>query len=118
MFYCNKLIFIIVILELSSAAPNSFKVSSSNDQELNLYEGPKNYYNSKKVLPSFILTSKPFIAQERPKYFEGSKKPDDWEPIQTYLIDCKAGEKCQQVRLIDINYFKNCVINLSDFSRS
>jgi len=65
------------------------------------------------MLPSFILTSKPFLTfsaedkeekeKEKEPYFTGSPKPvwdeGDGKPAPkiTHVLDCEAGETCKAV---------------------
>ncbi len=85
----------------------AFRVSLPSDNRfVSLYKapsviGPRS--QAKTLLPSFILTSKPFISsrKEEDRYFSGSKKPvwdDADQPAirRNYFLDCHAGTDCQQ----------------------
>ncbi len=87
----------------ASGSPSAFRVTAEKGQRLRLYRAPP-VPGGGKTLPSFILTSKPFVAGDKEEevregqYFLETEKPkweDEEEP--SYVIECSPGKKCQQI---------------------
>ena len=123
MIFPNKIIAILSIslaLILEFRKVSSVKITNKSNQKLGLYQGPK-----AGTLPSFILTSKPFVSKSKIDSFFGSEKPawsgeedesthesfnprfdskddsfetySDKDESYDYLLDCYPGKPCHQV---------------------
>lgn len=69
-----KAVFIIIFAAFYLVECKPLRVSHVKGQDLALYQGPKNYYNdNNKILPSFIITSKPLISHGKDEYFKGTQ---------------------------------------------
>lgn len=95
---------VIFVVLFARCMARPLKVSHAQGQNLALYQGPRNYFkaNQNQILPSFIITSKPLLSQNDDDFWEMSKKPGDWEPMTTYVLDCRPGQPCNQGIQIDL----------------
>ncbi len=102
---------LLLLALLHTLLASSFRVTSDKGQRLGLYRAPPvaggGGRGGGKTLPSFILTSKPFIAKpkEEDRYFLGSAKPkwdDEDDEVESqieskYVIECSPGQSCHQI---------------------
>jgi len=95
----------VLLISILVALAEALRINpDSGGVPMSLYEAPKTRSGRRRsgaTLPSFILTSRPFIASEvdgGDEYFQGSKKPV-WDelPPNSQVLDCAPGRPCSHV---------------------